>query len=198
MAIHSPDRSGAKEKLDGGNVKGVMLRSHLNLISSLYGDDELNELLEDLPGGTGTSLLPILASQWYPFATLIEIDRAAINRFGDGEIEWIRRFGSHSAESALTSTYKIFRQDDLHTYFMRSAPLNGQFQDFGKVTFNEYGETAARMIHAEYPCYSPIYCESALGYYRKVLELHGAERGSVSETTCQTLSDDACTFDLHW
>lgn len=198
MAIQSPDRSAAVEQLEGGNVKGVMLRSHVNLIIEEYGQEELDDLLGHLPRGIGSAITPILASQWYPFEVLIELDRAASKRFGEGNIEWIRRFGSYSAASALTSTYKLFRQDDLHTYFIRSAPLNSQFQDFGRVSFEEHGQTSARMIHSGYPCFSPVYCESALGYYEKVLELHGAPDGSVAETTCQTLRDEACIFELNW
>ncbi|MBW3671165.1 MAG: hypothetical protein KY432_05770, partial [Acidobacteria bacterium] len=83
-------------------------------------------------------------------------------------------------------------------FFERSTLLHSQFQDFGNMSFRDLGERKVQMIHDDYACYSPIYCESALGYYEQVVLLHGDEATAVREVTCRTAGDESCVFEIEW
>lgn len=198
MTIQDRDRTGSREQLEGGDVKGVMLRNHLLYARENHPEAEVEAMIESLrEGGTeigGT----ILASSWYPFRTLIEVDRSIIERFGGGDIRYARHLGAFSAESALSSSFRIFRREDFQGFLDRSAPLHDQFQSFGTVTYERTGDASARLIHADYECFSPIYCESALGYFEKVATMHGIAEPVVSETSCQTDGDEACVLEIEW
>jgi predicted hydrocarbon binding protein len=54
------------------------------------------------------------------------------------------------------------------------------------------------MVHAAYPCFSPVYCASAIGYYEQALLIHHAIPTRVEETSCQCDGDPSCTFELGW
>ena len=70
----------------------------------------------------------------------------------------------------------------------------------GGQSYGGGGETpaGARMIYSEYPCYSPIYCASAVGYFMESIYRHGGTEPTVIETKCQTLGDPTCTYDMTW
>lgn len=198
MAIEGPDRSNAAEKLEGGKVKGVMMRAHVGWVRDEQGEQGIRALLDQLPDEMKKQVESPLASLWYPFATLVEVDRAIVNRWGGGNPEFVRVLGRHSAKTGLSTTYKLFKRESLHEFFERSAPLHSQFQDFGGVRFEDLAEHKIRMIHFDYACYSPIYCESALGYYEEIVLLHGDHATSIRETECQTLGADTCSFEIEW
>ena len=198
MAIQGPDRASAQEKLEGGKVKGVMLSAHVGWVRDEHGENGVRALIGALPEEMRSQVESPLASMWYPFATLIETDRAIAYRFGDGRPEFVRILGRHSARTGLSTTYKLFKRESLREFFSRSAPLHKQFQDFGEVRFEDLGENSVRMIHFDYDCYSPIFCESALGYYEEVVLLHGDRAASIRETECQTLGAEACIFEVEW
>lgn len=198
MAIQGPDRTKAQEKLEGGQVKGVMLRGHVGWVRDEHGEPGVRALLEDIPEQMRRNAESPLASMWYPFETLIEVDRAIANRWGEGKPEFVRVLGRHSARMGLSTTYKIFKRESLHEFFERSAPLHSQFQNFGGVRFEDIAEDKVRMVHYDYDCYSPIFCESALGYYEEVVLLHGDRPSSIRETQCQTLGAAECKFEIEW
>lgn len=98
----------------------------------------------------------------------------------------------------MSTAYKLFKRDSLHEFFERSVPLHSQFQDFGSVRFEAVADRSIKMIHFDYACYSPIFCESALGYYEEVVLLHGDQATSIRETSCQTLGAESCVFEIEW
>jgi hypothetical protein len=49
-----------------------------------------------------------------------------------------------------------------------------------------------------YSCFSPVYCQSAIGYYEQAIVVHGAKPHPVIEASCQCAGDPSCTFELEW
>ena len=54
------------------------------------------------------------------------------------------------------------------------------------------------MIYSGHPCYSPIYCAIAPGFFLEAILRHGGTDPKVVETACQTLGDTSCTYDMTW
>jgi predicted hydrocarbon binding protein len=54
------------------------------------------------------------------------------------------------------------------------------------------------MVYSDYPCYSPVYCASAVGFFMESILRHGGTEPNVVETKCQTLGDATCTFEMTW
>lgn len=192
--------SAEREVLEGGRLKGGVFRSHIRWIQDHHGEAGVKRVFESLSDEVSSALSSvILATSWYPFAWLIELDKAIGKIWAPRrEKELIRDLGRYSATINLTTTYKAFSRDTNHEFFQNSAILHKQFQDFGDVTYEQTGDDSGKMIHRGYPCFSPIFCASALGYYEACLHSHGAVIVNVTEPLCQCRGDDSCTFELSW
>ena len=60
-------------------------------------------------------------------------------------------------------------------FLENNASFHDQYQKFGIVHF-EKTPNGAQMIYANYPCYSPIFCASAFGYFLESILRHGGTR----------------------
>lgn len=191
-------RSGpAKESLEGGRLKGGIFRSHMQWIRDHHPDDLPRVIARLEPDAARQLGGTILATSWFPFAWLMKLDQAIVDTFGGGD-DTLRDLGRYSATINLTTTYRLLDRKANHEFFRNSALIHAQFQDFGKVHYEQTGETSGQMIHTSDSCYSPSFCASGLGYYYGCIESHGGASPVIVETTCQCYGDDRCTFDMHW
>jgi len=190
--------SSQREVLGAGNVKGSMLRAHLDWVRHHASREDTIELFESLSPEVRQRAGSILAATWYPFSMLIEIDRAILRLFGGGEAAFLEQLGAYSAEMNLRGVYRSFRRADVHDFFTRTAVLHRQFQDFGIARYRELDDAYGMMTHSGYTSYSPLYCASAIGFYRAAVRLHGGADVVVHESRCQCAGAPACVFDIAW
>jgi hypothetical protein len=189
-----------REVVGTGRLKGGIFRSHMQWVKDNRSPADLQKLLDRLPPDAKKELgAAILATSWYPFAWLMALDRAIADLFGGGRgPEMLRELGKYSALINLSTTYKLLDRKANHEFFRNSALLHAQFQDFGKVQYQQTGESSLRMIHTGYQSYSPTFCASALGYYEGCVESHGGASPAVTESECQCYGDPSCTFEISW
>ena len=190
----------AKESLEGGKLKGGIFRSHVQWVRDHHSPEDLERVWAELDPKISSDLEDsILATAWYPFAWLIHLDQTIARLLADGdETELYRELGRYSARINVSTTYRIFDRDSNHEFFANSAMLHRQFEDFGTVRYEQTGDTAGRMIYADYPCFSTVYCASGFGYFEACLLSHHASTAKVIETECQCLGGKTCTFELAW
>lgn len=177
-----------------------MLRSHLDWVRETQPPGALEELLARLPDEIRSGLSgAVLATSWYPFRWLVELDRAIARRFEPSdEAAVLRDLGRYSARENLSTTYKVFDRRNNHEFFENSTLLHRQFQDFGTLEYERTGERSGRMSYHDYPCYSPVFCASGRGYFEQCLVSHGATSVQVEEIKCQCRGDDGCVFEMRW
>jgi len=191
-----------KEVLVGPNpdvakVKGVMFGGRKQFLTDTLGDAGFISFIARLtPRTTGYVKTP-LASSWCEFETLIELDREIYNELKGKYPNVLALIGAASAELGIGKVYKSLDNTELEKFLESQALFHTQFQRFGKVKF-EKTKNGGRMIMSEYPCYSPIFCASGIGFYLESILRHGGTDPSVVETKCQTLGDSTCTFDMTW
>lgn len=186
------------ERLGTGRVKGSLLRAHLDWVRDHRSRDETIEFFESLPSPLRHELSGVLPTTWHAFSTLIAVDRVIVDRFGHGRFDILEELGTWSARTTLGGVYRFFRRDDLHDFFARAALLHVQYQDFCTAAYDATSETSGVMRHRGYVSYSPLYCASAIGFYRECIRLHGGTRITIAETSCHCHGDDACAFELAW
>ena len=139
-----------------------------------------------------------LATTWYPFSWLVDLNHGVVNVLGKGDRSILRAAGRQTANANLATIFRAFDRDDPHKFFRFSALLHTQFQDFGSATYEQTGETQGRMHHRHYRCFSPYHCESSAGYYEQCALMHGVSGLTVEEVACQCMDDRTCTFDIRW
>jgi hypothetical protein len=189
-------RSGAKEKLDGGRIKGSMIRSRFDWLKEFHPECDRQEIIDKLPAATGARFARgILASEWYEFADAVALDKAMLERFGKQHPELLRDFGRHSAKKNLTT---VIASMSIHDFFKSSAKLHDRFQDFGTANYEQTSDTSGKMVYLKYPCYSPVYCESAFGFFEQCIVMFGGKNPKVTETLCHCSGDSSCTYSMQW
>lgn len=189
------------QKLDGGRVKGAVFRAHIEWVVEHHDIEALDALIRRVSPDTGKALASgILANGWYPFRFVIETDRAIAEICAPGEApgEIYRDLGRHSAEVNLTGVYKAFRKEDPHKFFERVAMHHRLFLDFGRAQYEQLGPTACRLSMLDYPCYSKVFCLSALGYYEAATRLQGGLLPVVNERECICQGGQACVYEISW
>lgn len=188
-------RAGAREKLAGGNIKGSMLRSRFEWLKDNHPEIDRDEVIAALPAATNERMKRgVLSSGWYPFEDLINLDKHLWERFRDDMPDIIQEFGRYSAKKNL----KVMSVMTPHEFFRNSVKMHDRFQDFGKADYEQTGPTSGKMVYLDYPCYSPVFCESAFGFFEQCLILFGAGSPKVTEPQCQCRGDASCTFSMTW
>ena len=178
-------------------VKGVMFGGRKQFLLETLGEAGFQELLAKLSARTAQYTKTPLASAWCEFASLIELDRATHERLNATHPNVLALIGAASAELGIGKVYKILDTNELAKFLENNALFHNQYQKFGRVKF-ERTPNGARMIYSDYPCYSPVYCASAFGYFLESILRHGGTEPTVTETRCQCLGDSTCTFEMTW
>ena len=197
-----PPRLEGKEVLVGpdpavAKVKGVMFGGRKTFLVEALGDAGFAAFLEKLTPRTRGYVRTPLASSWCEFESLVELDRAIHNELKAKHPNVLALIGAASAELGIGRIYRSLDSEELALFLENNAQFHDQYQKFGTVRF-EKTPNGARMIYSGYPCYSPIYCASAIGYFQESILRHGATDPNVAETKCQCLGDKTCTFEMTW
>jgi hypothetical protein len=180
-------------------IKGTMMAAHVKWATTDRAAPDLLRFWNALPPEVAKPLKSmILPVTFYEFAHLIAVDHAIVKAYAGGDIRVLRDVGAYSARVNLTGVYKVYRRDSIHAFLEGSARMHLKFQDFGVAAYARTGPTSGDMLLSEYCSYSPLFCESAIGFYREALAIHGGQSVHVNETSCQCFGEPRCTFAISW
>lgn len=188
--LAGPDPSIAK-------VKGVMFGGRRQFLLDTLGPEGFNAFLEKLTPRTKSYTRTPLASSWCEFESLIELDRAIYNELKAKHPNVLALIGAASAELGIGRIYRSLDSEELVQFLENNAQFHDQYQKFGTVRF-ERTPGGGRMIYANYPVHSPVYCASAVGFFMESILRHGGTDPKVAETRCQCHGDKTCTFEMTW
>ena len=198
----APPRLDGKEVLVGPDpsvcrVKGVMFGGRKQFLLDTAGEAGFTDLTAGLTPRTRGYVRTPLASSWCEFESLIELDRAIHETLKGRYPHVLALIGAASAELGIGRIYRSLDSTELVKFFESNAAFHDQYQKFGTVRF-EKTASGGRMIYSGYPCYSPIFCASAFGYFLESILRHGGSEPSVTESRCQCHGDATCTFEMKW
>jgi predicted hydrocarbon binding protein len=178
-------------------VKGVMFSGRKAFLVDTGGEQLYNEVLGKLSPATAGAVRTPLASSWYDFAALVEIDRAIYETLKTKQPNVLALIGAASAELGIGKVYRSLDSESLIQHLENNALFHNQYQKFGTVRF-EKTATGGKMVYTNYPCFSPIYCASAVGFFMESILRHGGTEPNVVETKCQCLGDSSCMYEMVW
>lgn len=178
-------------------VKGVMFGGRKQFLIDTAGEETFYAVLARLSPRTMTYARTPLASSWCEFESLIELDRAIYDTLKAQYPNVLALIGAASAELGMGRVYKSLDSTELTKFLENNALFHGQYQKFGNVRY-EGNPRGGKMVYTDYPCYSPIYCASAIGYFLESIYRHGGTEPTVVEPKCQTLGDRECVFEMTW
>ncbi|MGA7615691.1 MAG: hypothetical protein WBX15_10995 [Thermoanaerobaculia bacterium] len=178
-------------------IKGVMFGGRKQFLLDQFGEEGYYAVLARLSPETLKITRTPLASAWYDFAALVELDKT-IYEFGKEKHPHILELvGAASAELGIGRVYRMLDNTELLKFLENIASFHQQYQKYGRVEFHKTPH-GARMDYLEYPCYSPYYCASALGFYKEAILRHGGTDPRVVEVKCHCRGDAVCSFEMEW
>ena len=192
-------RLDGKEVLTGpspevAKIKGVIFASRRQFLTDI---NALDTVAAKLSPKTAAQLRTSLASAWYDFASLVELDRAIYDVHHLKQPNILALAGAASAEYGIGKVYKALDSAELIKFLENEAMFHSQFQKFGNVEFQQTPR-GGRMVYTNYPVYSPVYCASAVGFFLEAILRHGGHDPTVIESRCQCHGQQSCTYELTW
>jgi len=178
-------------------VKGVMFGARKQFLVDTVGEEGFNEILAQLTPRTRQYTKTPVASSWCEFDSLVELDRTIHESLKAKYPNVLALIGAASAELGISRAYKSLDSAELVKFLENNALFHNQYQKFGNVKF-EKTASGGRMIYSRYPCYSPYYCASAIGFFLESILRHGGSEPNVVETKCQCHGDATCTYEMTW
>ena len=180
-----------------GRIKGGIIRTRLEFLQDRLGADTTKTVIAKLPPEDQKTLTEgILVSKWYAFPLLVRLDHAVAAACG-GE-QALEELGARSAEFHLGALYRNFALANAPHDFFRNASLSHQlFHDRGSMEYERTGDSSCT-LKVMGPDVDPIYCRSAIGYFRKSAQLCGGNSASVVKRACRADGAAACVYEIRW
>lgn len=178
-------------------VAGNAFQTTFDFLQEKHGKEAGERLAAALKERGCDLKLPILVSTWYPFEQYEVLNRTADEIFGKGDGELLVAIGSYGAEQG----FKMFGSlapktpDDflkrIGTVFWPT------YYDFGKPGLERVGENSAVVWFSEIPP-TRVLCRRAFGFFRRALQLSGADILTEDETSCVARGGDKCELKITW
>jgi uncharacterized protein (TIGR02265 family) len=180
-------------------VKGSVLKSRLGLAENMAGPDGLERVLGELSEDDRAALKTVVSVGWYPFDLARRLDDALVKVVGKGDARFFERLGEASAEQNLTGVHRSFlAPGDPHAFLRRTPQIYQAYYDTGRREYEAVGEREAVLTTHDADTSSANDCATVVGWYRKALEMCGADRPQVVEEACRARGDLVCRYRLTW
>ena len=180
-----------------GSLKGQLLLSRLEYVRAEHGPAGVERVLRALPQDERARLAGLTRDAWYPFHSLMLLDKAIAAAVGQGD----RTFVDLGRASARHRTELLGEHAALvsaHGFLSRMAEEHRRFHTFGRAEYKRLGFRHGQITFFDYPEIDPVYCLSGIGYMQGAVEQLTGAAARVEELTCQCRHDPACCFDVTW
>lgn len=180
-------------------IKGTILKSRLGFVEQHWGREGVERVVGSLPDDDQKTLRTLLSVKWYPFEIGERLDAAIVQVLGNGRSDVFERLGAASADANLGTVHKQFLTPGKPHVFLGKAPMiYGLYYETGRRTYEQTGEHSGVMTTYEAETFSVPDCLTVAGWYRRALELCGAQGVSIVEDECRAKGGEVCRYRIAW
>ena len=180
-------------------VKGAVLKSRLAFVEEHFGKDGAERVLQSLGPDDQRPLRMLFTSNWYPFELGRRLDETIVSVLGGGRRELFERLGAASAEKNLSSLHRGYlTPGDPHAFLAKAPQIYAQYYETGRREYQRTGERSGALVTHDAQSFSEPDCLTVIGWYRKALELCGAQEVQVRETECRAKGGAVCRYEVSW
>jgi hypothetical protein len=191
--MHSPQQAHSDM-----HIKGGLLRARFLFIVLNHGADVWAKIVAGLPQTDREALDEIEIDNWYSLATLDRVDSAIADELDGDREEVFTALGEFSATSSLSGPFSSLLNSDIHGFLTQTALIHRSYQDFGDATYEVLSDNSG-LLKIDYEDAPPIsYCTSGTAYFRRAIELCGAQNARITHTRCAGRGDVVCEFYATW
>jgi hypothetical protein len=180
-----------------GSLRGQLLQSRLEYVRVEHGPAAVERVLRALPEEERARLAGLDREAWYPFRSLMQLDRAIAATLGGGDAT-IVELGRASARHRTERLGEHAPLVSAHGFLSRMAEDHRRFHTFGRAEYRRLGFRHGQISYFEYPENDPVYCLSGIGYMMGAVEQLTGAAVRVEELTCQCRREPACCYDVKW
>lgn len=180
------------------HVKGGLLRARFLFVALNHSTDMWTRILSNLSEEDQRQLAEITIDNWYSLRLLDQIDRSIAEEIGGSKEEIFHALGEFSATTSLSGPYSSLLNPDIQSFLNQSALIHNAYQDFGAARYEELSETSGLLTIKYDPAPPVSFCTSGAAYFRRAIELCGAQSAKVTHTRCSSLGDSVCEFYITW
>jgi hypothetical protein len=185
-------------ELPGPHLHGDIVVSRFDYLKREHGADAIARVLEALPAEDRTRLGGVDRNIWYPFGTLVRLDRAIMAAVGNGDLRLYERLGEAAAQERTLWLGEHASLVNVHGFLARMAEEHRRFHNFGRAEYRRINFSVGEISFSDYPETDPIYCLSAKGYIRRSIAYLTEGCVNAEERYCQNNGDVACVWSLRW
>ena len=183
--------------IQGVNQKGAAIRSTLQAISTLYGDDALARIKGSLRPEVLAKIEPrVLPVAWYPIEVSAAIHVAIRDVVGGGQWETSHTIGIDAAKIDFNGVYRVFlRSLQYDSIWDRAQRAWNNYNSRGSIQWEGRSAGGAKGIISGVSGFNAGIWNAVAGRYQSLLILSGARSASVEVKDATAMS--AC-LDALW
>jgi len=180
-------------------VKGSILKSRLAFVEKQFGPEGLDRVMESLEPEDQKALRALVPVAWLDFEIGKRLDDAIVRVLGGGRPEVFERLGAASADANLTTVHAAFLAPGDPQGFLAKAPqIYRMYYQTGRREYEQTGERVGVLTTYEAETFSKADCLTVIGWYKRALELCGAENPRIVEDKCRARGDEVCRYRVSW
>ena len=179
-------------------LKGQFFVVRLEYLKMVHGADGVRRALTALPPIDQEALRGVERESWYPFRTLVRLDRVIAAVLAPDDPAIFERLGEASSGHRTEWLGEHAPLVNVHGFLARTAEQHRRHFSFGRSSYSRTGFTQGEISLSEYPEVDRVFCQSAVGYFRGVLRALTGQPAVVTELECQCHGAPACVFHLSW
>ncbi|HET8649083.1 MAG TPA: DUF2378 family protein [Gemmatimonadales bacterium] len=179
-------------------IKGAVLKSRLAFAEEHFGRDGVKRMLASLPPDDQRALRLVFTANWYPFELGKRLDDAIVQVLGEGRPDYFERLGEASAQKNLTSLHDGYLTSDPHSFLEKAPAIYRLYYETGHREYTRVGEREGVLTTYDAETFSAPDCMTVVGWYRRALQLCGAQGIQITEEECRANGGKVCRYRIRW
>lgn len=179
-------------------IKGSIIKSRLEFVRKEFGEEGLSKIMDSLPEEDQKILSRLVAVAWVDFEVGQRLDEAIVKAVGGGTL-FFERLGEASAEVNLGTLHSAFlAQGDPQAFLAKAPQIYRLYYDVGWREYESLGEREGVLTTHDAETFSKTDCMTVVGWYRRALEMCGAENVRIVEEECRATGGSVCKYRVTW
>ena len=192
----SPNAAGVPPP--GPHLRGLVFLARFEYVRREHGPGMVEAVMLALDEPDRGALCGLDRREWYPFGTLVRLDRTIARLTAPGDEAIYERIGRASARHRTEWLGPDARWHSIHGFLSRLADQHPRLHSFGDAVYRRHGFREGAISFSQYPELDAGFCRATLGYLRGAVEMLSGAPAAAFERSCQCRGQESCQFWISW
>ncbi len=180
-------------------IKGVSFIHMNDFLREEFGEAGHAKVVAGLAPGVAQTLASAFGHEWYPFAHMVEIERALTQAHFGGDPRQIERFGYYDGTRQVGKVYRFLLKLLEPAFLIKQGnKLWRSYMSCGDFVSESTGPRSCVVRLSGYDPLDPAHCYDNVGSFKASLAVCGAKDPRVEHDECRLEGKPACVFHASW